>query len=118
MSDSWTSPDGTIRLLCGDCLEVMQGMEAASVEAIVCDPPYGLSDHKPEHVEACMRAWLDGREYVHGKRGFMGRTWDGWVPGPEVWRECYRVLKPGGYLLAFAGSRTSDLMGMALRLAG
>lgn len=40
----------------------------------------------------------------------MGRTWDSWVPGPEVWKEVYRVLKPGGHIAAFAGSRTHDLM--------
>ena len=48
----------------------------------------------------------------------MGRAWDSWVPGPEVWRECLRVLKPGGHVLAFAGTRTVDLMALALRLAG
>jgi hypothetical protein len=48
----------------------------------------------------------------------MGKSWDAWVPGPAYWREALRVLKPGGHLLAFAGSRTQDLMGMALRLAG
>lgn len=52
------------------------------------------------------------------KSGMMGKTWDAWVPGPECWREVYRVLKPGGHALVFAGSRTSDLMGIALRLAG
>ncbi len=48
----------------------------------------------------------------------MGKAWDAWVPGPEVWREVYRVLKPGGTLLCFAGTRSLDLMGIALRLAG
>jgi site-specific DNA-methyltransferase (adenine-specific) len=53
-----------------------------------------------------------------GKKGFMGKGWDAFVPGPEVWKECFRVLKPGGHLLAFAGTRTQDLMGIAIRLAG
>ena len=48
----------------------------------------------------------------------MGKAWDAWVPGPEVWRECYRVLKPGGHALVFAGTRSMDLMCIALRLAG
>jgi hypothetical protein len=48
----------------------------------------------------------------------MGRAWDAFVPPPAVWDECLRVLKPGGHLLAFAGSRTADLMGMSVRLAG
>ena len=67
---------------------------------------------------ACLTAWLKGEEYKTNKKGFMGKTWDSWVPGPEVWKEVYRVLKPGGHIIAFAGSRTHDLMSMALRLAG
>jgi site-specific DNA-methyltransferase (adenine-specific) len=48
----------------------------------------------------------------------MGKSWDSFVPGPAVWRECFRVLKPGGHLIAFAGSRTYDLMAIAVRLGG
>ena len=50
--------------------------------------------------------------------GFMGKTWDSFVPGPALWREVFRVLKPGGHALVFAGTRTQDLMGIALRMAG
>ena len=107
-----------VRLMLGDCLELMRGMADNSVDSIVTDPPYGLSDHKPADVVACLSAWLAGEPYLTNKRGFMGKTWDSWVPGPEVWRECLRVLKPGGHVLAFAGSRTHDLMSMAMRLAG
>lgn len=93
-------------------------MSDESVDSVVTDPPYGLSDHKSADVVACLTAWLAGEEFRPNKKGFMGRTWDSWVPGPEVWREVLRVLKPGGHVVAFAGSRTHDLMSMALRLAG
>lgn len=93
-------------------------MADCSIDACVTDPPYGLSDHTPADVVACLTAWLAGEEYRPNKKGFMGRTWDSWVPGPEVWREVFRVLKPGGHVIAFAGSRTHDLMSIALRLAG
>lgn len=102
----------------GDCLNTLRAMPDNSVDSIVTDPPYGLSDHKPADVTACLQAWLAGEPYMARKKGFMGKTWDSWVPGPEVWRECLRVLKPGGHLLAFAGTRTMDLMSMAVRLAG
>ena len=102
----------------GDCLESLKRMPDNSVDAVVTDPPYGLSDHKPAEVIACLSAWIAGETYQPKGKGFMGKSWDAWVPGPEVWRECLRVLKPGGHLLAFAGTRSMDLMSMAVRLSG
>lgn len=80
------------RLFRGDCLEVLKRFEPASVDAIVTDPPYGLC--------------------------FMGRAWDHAVPGVDVWRECLRVLKPGGHMVAFAGTRTQHRMAAAIEDAG
>jgi site-specific DNA-methyltransferase (adenine-specific) len=76
----------------GDCLEVLRGMPDNSVDAVVTDPPYGLS--------------------------FMGKKWDYDVPSVEVWEECLRVLKPGGHLLAFAGTRTQHRMAVRIEDAG
>jgi DNA modification methylase len=105
-----------VTIIVGDCREVMAGMAEASVDAIVTDPPYGLS-REPDVAEV-MRHWLAGDTYEHGGGGFMGRTWDSFVPGPDYWREAFRVLKPGGYCLAFGGTRTFDLLSIAMRLAG
>lgn len=80
------------RLILGDCLEVMGGMEADSVDAVVTDPPYGL--------------------------GFMGKKWDSLPPGPEVAEQMYRVLKPAHYLMAFGGTRTWHRLAVALEDAG
>ena len=102
----------------GDCLEVMREMADCSVDAVVTDPPYGLSQHSTAEVQACLLAWCQGKPYAPKGSGFMGKSWDSWVPGPEVWREVLRVLKPGGHALVFAGTRSMDLMCMALRLAG
>jgi hypothetical protein len=76
----------------GDCLEVLRTMADASVDAVVTDPPYGLA--------------------------FMGKRWDYDVPSVEVWGECLRVLKPGGHLLAFAGTRTQHRMAVRIEDAG
>jgi len=76
----------------GDCLEVLRTLPAASVDAVVTDPPYGLA--------------------------FMGKRWDYDVPAVEVWQECLRVLKPGGHLLAFAGTRTQHRMAVRIEDAG
>jgi site-specific DNA-methyltransferase (adenine-specific) len=76
----------------GDCREVMATLDANSVDAIVCDPPYGLS--------------------------FMGKGWDHGVPGVEFWTEAARVAKPGAHLLAFGGTRTYHRLACAIEDAG
>jgi site-specific DNA-methyltransferase (adenine-specific) len=76
----------------GDCLEQLKRLEDNSVDSVCCDPPYGLS--------------------------FMGKKWDYDVPSVEVWAECLRVLKPGGHLLAFAGTRTQHRMAVRIEDAG
>ena len=104
----------------GDCLEELKKLEDNSVDAVICDPPYGLSNTKPTQVADVLAAWVTGdTEKVPAKRGgFMGKDWDSFVPPPAVWEECMRVLKPGGHMAVFAGARTQDLMGLSIRLAG
>jgi DNA modification methylase len=76
----------------GECLEAMALLPDASVDAVVTDPPYGL--------------------------GFMGRDWDYLPPGREWAEACLRVLKPGGHLLAFGGTRTWHRLACAVEDAG
>lgn len=116
--DSTSVPKPPFVIHHGECLEVLRTLPDCSIDSICTDPPYGLSDHKPAEVIACLTAWLAGEPYLPKGKGFMGKTWDAWVPGPEVFRECLRVLKPGGHMLAFAGTRSMDMMSMAIRLAG
>lgn len=82
----------TYTLYNDDCLEVLKGMSDESIDSVVTDPPYGIS--------------------------FMGKGWDYDVPKVEIWSECLRVLKPGGHLLAFAGTRTQHRMAVAIEDAG
>lgn len=103
-------------VLVGDALALLTSIPDDTFDAVVTDPPYGLSEPPP--IADVLRAWLEGREYVHAKRGFMGKEWDSFVPSPMLWAEVLRVLKPGGHALVFAGSRTQDVMGLALRMAG
>lgn len=91
-------------------------MPANSVDSIVTDPPYGLGK-EPDAV-VMLRDWLDAGHHDVKGGGFMGKDWDAFVPQPALWVEARRVLKPGGHLVAFAGSLTVDLMGLAIRLAG
>lgn len=82
------------KVLHGDCLDKLKELEDNSVDSIVTDPPYEL--------------------------GFMGKSWDstGIANNVEMWKECLRVLKPGGHLLAFSGTRTYHRMAVAIEDAG
>ena len=70
----------------------LQELDDNSVDSIVTDPPYGID--------------------------FMGKKWDYDVPSTEIWEQALRVLKPGGYLLAFAGTRTQHRMAVRIEDAG
>jgi len=105
------------QIILGDCLAVLKTLPDNSIDSIITDPPYGLSE-QPDIVEI-MSHWVKG-EYVspNFSGGFMGHSWDSFVPAPDIWKECFRVLKPGGTALVFAGSRTQDLMTVSLRFGG
>lgn len=103
----------------GNCLDELKNIPDNYVDAIVTDPPYGLGDSDPNYVIDALKMWMDGdRAHIPAGKGFMGKQWDAFVPPPAVWDECFRVLKPGGYVLVFAGTRTVDLMGLSVRMAG
>ena len=81
-----------VSLLLGDCLVHMRDMESNSVDSIITDPPYGIS--------------------------FMDKKWDYDIPSVEIWKECLRILKPGGHLLSFGGSRTFHRIAVNIEDAG
>jgi site-specific DNA-methyltransferase (adenine-specific) len=85
---------GNARVFLGDCREVLKALPDNSVDSVVTDPPYEL--------------------------GFMGKSWDssGIAYDVTVWAECLRVLKPGGHILAFGGSRTWHRLAVAIEDAG
>jgi len=110
-------------LVQGDCLKVMERVEDDSVDSIVTDPPYGLTQNKRggSGAASASNETPYGRARIgtgNGAGGFMGMKWDSGVPPVEIWEEAYRVLKPGGYLLAFGGSRTYHRMVVNIEDAG
>jgi DNA modification methylase len=136
-ASDWTTPDGSARVLLGDCRDLMRGLPDCSVDAVVCDPPYGL--------EFMGKAWdsLGGRtkpykartENGHGNTGILPMYGRGGTPDDrdafkrnanvqsQAWHhtwavEALRVLKPGGFLLAFGGTRTYHRLACALEDAG
>jgi DNA modification methylase len=112
------------RIMVGDCRESMATLEAESVDAVVCDPPYHLTsivDRFGSANAAPVKVPEGGSGvYARSTKGFMGQQWDGGDVAfrPETWREVWRVLKPGGHLLAFSGSRTYHRMACAIEDAG
>jgi site-specific DNA-methyltransferase (adenine-specific) len=101
----------------GNSLEVLKHIADNSIDAIVTDPPYGLNSN--DYVAETIAKWIQGeRDFIPDGKGFMGKSWDSFVPPPAIWDECLRVLKPGGHLLAFFGSRTQDIGALSIRLAG
>ncbi len=107
------APEGCYALLHGDVLAHLRTLPSCSAAGLLCDPPYGIGNHQPTGAE--LIAYLSGAELDTGG-DFMGKAW--FVPSVAMWREAFRVLKPGAPLMAFAGSRTGDLITLGLRAAG
>ena len=106
----------------GDCLVVMDNMKKCSVDSIVTDPPYHLTsivERFGKQGSAPAQFGTDGA-FARASKGFMGKEWDGGDVAFQVdtWRKCFELLKPGGHLIAFSGSRTYHRMAVAIEDAG
>ena len=104
----------------GDCLKVLPTLPENSIDGVVCDPPYHLTQvsrgGSPRVIDLKTPY---GRTRI-GDRGFMGLVWDGGDDAfqPDTWAHILRVLKPGGHLLAFGGTRTFHRMAIAIEEGG
>lgn len=106
----------------GDCLEVMDTIDKCSVDSVVTDPPYHLTSivkRFGKEDSAPAQFGTDGA-FARASKGFMGKEWDGGDIAfqANTWRKCYELLKPGGHLIAFSGSRTYHRMAVAIEDAG
>jgi site-specific DNA-methyltransferase (adenine-specific) len=120
--------DGKITLHAGDCLDVLKAMPENSIDAVVTDPPYHLTSivkrYSGEMPRSNMhdkdRGNIQALQYKRLAKGFMGKQWDGGDIAfrPELWTEVLRVLKPGGHMVAFSGTRTYHRMAVAIEDAG
>ena len=102
------------QLLNGDSGEVLKGIPDHTFDACVTDPPYGLGTREPTGPE--IDSYLAGHSGIDTGGDFMGKSWD--IPAVALWREVYRTMKPGGVVMAFAGTRTLDLMAAGIEAAG
>ena len=101
----------TTKILHGDCMQLLKTLPDCSIDAIVTDPPYGMS---PDGIA---RTWADIEE-GRKLKGFMGKEWDQAVPCHNFFAECLRVLKHGGHMIAFSSTRTVCALGMAAQKGG
>ena len=115
--------DGRVTLHPGDCLDVIKGIDDCSIDSVVTDPPYALvSITKRFGASNAAPAKSDGATgvYARASAGFMGQQWDTGdrAFAVEFWQEVFRVLKPGGHVVAFSGTRTYHHLAVAIEDAG
>jgi DNA modification methylase len=109
-------------LFAGDCLESMRALPENSIDSVVCDPPYELvsiTKRFGKQGSAPAKQGTDGA-FARASRGFMNQLWDGTgiSYNPETWYEVLRVLKPGGHMLCFGGSKSFHRIAVAIEDAG
>ena len=117
------SENNFYKLYQGNMLDMLDVIEKESIDSIVTDPPYGLTSITKrfgKEGSAPASAKNNDGSFARLSKGFMGKEWDGSGVeyNIETWQKCYEVLKPGGYLLAFGGSRTFHRIACAIEDAG
>lgn len=112
--------DGKVILHPGDCREVLASLPDASIDSVVTDPPYALVSIGKRFGKPGAAATKDGDVYSRASAGFMGQGWDTGETAfsVEFWAQVLRVLKPGGHLVGFGGTRAHHQMWCAIEAAG
>jgi hypothetical protein len=115
-----TFHDGKVTLHAGDCLDVLKAMPENSIDAVVTDPPYHLTNNSNGTRSPYPGQYTPIGKPKQPKGGFMGKQWDGGdiAFSVELWAEVLRVLKPGGHMVCFGGTRTYHRMAVAIEDAG
>jgi len=110
----------SVRIIQGDCMIELAKLEANSVDSVVTDPPYHLTTGKKGGTGPASVSLANPQGRARVTTGFMGMKWDGGdvAHNPALWAEVLRVLKPGGFCLSFAGTRTYHRMACAIEDAG
>jgi len=110
----------SVQIINGDCMEALKTLDANSVDSVVTDPPYHLTTGKKAGSGPASVSLETPHGRAHVTTGFMGMKWDGGdvAHNPALWAEVLRVLKPGGYCLAFGGTRTYHRLACAIEDAG
>lgn len=105
-----------MKVINGNNIDILKQYPDNYFDAIVTDPPYGLG--KEPNATELMKDWIEKGYHEITGTGFMGKEWDAFIPQPIFWKEVFRVLKHGGHVLSFFGTRTYDWGVMSMRFAG
>lgn len=110
----------SVQIINGDCRAALEFMPSNSVDSVVTDPPYALVSISKRFGSDTAAPTRDGDVYSRSSRGFMGKTWDNGSTAfdPAFWADVRRVLKPGGHVLAFGGTRTYHRLACAIEDGG
>lgn len=117
---SITMHDGRVVLHQADCRDVLRGLADNSIDSVVTDPPYALVSIQKRFGKPGSAPAKGNDAYMRASAGFMGANWDNGETAfsEEFWAEVLRVLKPGGHVVAFSGTRTYHRMAVAIEDAG
>ncbi|TCR69710.1 DNA methyltransferase [Bosea sp. BK604] len=120
MSKALAFLDGRVVLHPGDCRVVLRGLADASIDSVVTDPPYALVSIGKRFGKLGSAPTRDGDVYSRASAGFMGQRWDTGETAFDIefWAEVRRVLKPGGHVVGFGGTRAHHRMWLAIEEAG
>ncbi len=112
--------NGRVRLHAGDSRDVLKTIPDCSIDSIVTDPPYALVSIVKRFGGANAAPAKGNEAFMRASKGFMGKQWDTGETAfaADFWAECLRVLKPGGHVVAFSGTRTVHRMVCAIEDAG
>lgn len=120
--------DDYVTLYHGDCLDILRDLPENSIDSVVTDPPYGLATNSSKAIVEVVNAWAGGdKSHIPSKgtsKGMGSRfdstvgAWDVFCPPPAIWEQAFRVLKPGGFLLASSAPRMVDVMSISIRIGG
>lgn len=117
MKPEFETPDGKVAIYKGNCRDVLAALPENSIDCVVCDPPYGLrTDGTSKNTDEIESEIAAGKS--DNSVGFRGAEWDNAVPGPSIWRQVLRAMKPGAALIAASSTRTYHTLAQAAQDAG
>jgi site-specific DNA-methyltransferase (adenine-specific) len=119
ISNSSEKTEADWQVCLGNSEEILKSIPDNAFDSVVSDPPYYLGPESKDsaYITSIIQSWINGNSVKLKGKGYATAQWDQ-IPSPSLWREVYRVLKPGAHCAIFSSSRTDHLLKLSLILAG